>query len=96
MRLSWGEIRARAARFAHEWQDARYEKGETHSFYNDLFEVFGVKRRRVASFEEPVKLLGHRRGFIDLFWKGVLLVEQKSAGRNLTPAKAQALDYFRV
>jgi restriction-modification enzyme MmeI-like protein len=94
MRLSWGEIRARAARFADEWRDARYEKGETHSFYNDLFDVFGVKRRRVASFEEPVKLLGHRRGFIDLFWKGVLLVEQKSAGRDLSPAKAQALDYF--
>ena len=94
MRLSWNEIRARAARFADEWSDARYEKGETQSFYNDLFEVFGVKRRRVASFEEPVKLLGAKRGFIDLFWKGVLLVEQKSAGRSLTPAKAQALDYF--
>jgi hypothetical protein len=94
MRLSWSEIRARAARFADEWKDARYEKGETHSFYNDLFEVFGVKRRRVASFEEPVKLLGNRRGFIDLFWKGVLLVEHKSAGRDLIPAKAQALAYF--
>ncbi len=94
MRLSWNEIRARAARFADEWKDAHYEKGETQSFYNDLFEVFGVKRRRVASFEEPVKLLGAKRGFIDLFWKGVLLVEQKSAGRSLTPAKAQALDYF--
>lgn len=94
MRLSWNEIRARAARFADEWKDARYEKGETQSFYNELFEVFGVKRRRVASFEEPVKLLGTRRGFIDLFWKGVLLVEQKSAGRSLIPAKSQALDYF--
>jgi hypothetical protein len=29
-----------------------------------------------------------------LFWKGVLLVEQKSAGRNLIRAKEQALDYF--
>lgn len=94
MRLSWNEIRARAARFADDWKDAHYEKGETHSFYNELFEVFGVKRRRVASFEEPVKLLGSKRGFIDLFWKGVLLVEQKSAGRSLIPAKAQALDYF--
>ncbi len=94
MRLSWNEIRVRAAAFAEEWRDANYEKGETHSFYNDLFEVFGVKRRKVASFEEPVRLLGARRGFIDLFWKGVLLVEQKSAGRNLTPAKAQALGYF--
>ena len=87
MRLSWNEIRARAGKFASEWADARYEKGETQSFYNEFFEVFGVKRCRVASFEEPVKLLDKRRGFIDLFWKGVLLVEQKSAGRSLTPAK---------
>jgi hypothetical protein len=56
--LSWNEIRVRAAAFAEEWKDAHYEKGETQSFYNDFFEVFGVKRRRVASFEEPVKLLG--------------------------------------
>jgi len=94
LRLSWNEIRARAARFAEDWADAHYERGETQSFYNDFFEVFGVKRRRVASFEEPVKLLGSKRGFIDLFWKGVLLVEHKSAGRSLTPAKSQALGYF--
>ena len=47
-----------------------------------------------ATFEEPVKLLGEKRGFIDLFWKGVLLVEQKSAGRDLGKAKTQALSYF--
>jgi hypothetical protein len=94
LRLSWNEIRVRAAAFAEEWKDAHHEKGETQSFYNEFFEVFGVKRRRVASFEEPVKILGAKRGFIDLFWKGVLLVEQKSAGRSLTPANAQALNYF--
>ena len=32
MRLSWNEIRARAAAFAREWADAAYEKGETQSF----------------------------------------------------------------
>ena len=48
----------------------------------------------MASFEEPVRKLGEERGFIDLFWKGVLLVEQKSAGRDLKRAKEQALDYF--
>jgi hypothetical protein len=94
MRLSWNEIKARAARFADEWKNAHYEKGESQTFYNEFFEVFGVTRRRVASFEEPVKKLGDERGFIDLFWKGVLLVEQKSAGRDLTRAKQQALDYF--
>jgi hypothetical protein len=94
MRLSWNEIRVRAASFAAEWRTAHYEKGETQSFYNEFFEIFGVRRRRVATFEEPVKLLGAKRGFIDLFWKDVLLVEQKSSGRSLVPAKAQALDYF--
>ncbi len=94
MRLSNNEIRRRASRFAAEWAGAHYERGQCQSFYIEFFEVFGVKLRRVASFEEPVKKLGDKRGFIDLFWKGVLLVEQKSAGRNLTRAKEQALDYF--
>ena len=94
MRLSWNEIRVRAAQFAEEWKDAHYERGESQTFYNEFFELFGVTRRHVASFEEPVKLLGDQRGFVDLFWKGVLLVEQKSAGRNLVRAKQQALDYF--
>ncbi|MDD2861947.1 MAG: hypothetical protein PHI71_12885 [Acidiphilium sp.] len=94
MRLSWNEVRGRAARFADEWSDATYEKGETQSFYNEFFDIFGIRRRRVASFEEPVRLLGGKRGFLDLFWKGTLLVEQKSAGRDLKPAKSQALAYF--
>ena len=94
MRLSWNEIRARAAAFAQEWADAGYEKGQTQLFYRDFFEIFDLPVRRVAAFEEPVKLLGDKRGFIDLFWKGVLLVEQKSAGRDLTEAKAQAFSYF--
>ena len=94
MRLSYNEIRARAATFAQEWASAGYEKGQTQLFYRDFFDVFGVPVRRVAAFEEPVKLLGSKRGFIDLFWKGVLLVEQKSVGRDLAKAKTQALSYF--
>ena len=94
MRLSWNEIRSRAAEFARKWEGAGYEKGETQLFYRDFFDVFGMSVRRVATFEEPVKLLGEKRGFIDLFWKGVLLVEQKSAGRDLGKAKTQALSYF--
>jgi hypothetical protein len=94
MQLSWNEKRARAAKFADEWKTAGYERGETQSFYNEFFEIFGIKRRRVASFEEPIKKLGDKQGFIDLFWKGVLLVEQKSVGRDLKKAKQQGLDYF--
>ena len=67
MRLSWNEVRVRAAAFAHEWRDAAYEKGETQSFYNEFFEVFGVRRRTVARYEEHVAK-PDSRGFIDLFW----------------------------
>jgi hypothetical protein len=49
MRLSWAEIRAKAARFAEDWKDAHYERGETQTFYNEFFEVFGASRRRVAT-----------------------------------------------
>ena len=94
MRLSWNEIRARAAEFAREWADASYERGETQSFYNEFFEVFGVRRRSVARYEEHVQRLDNTSGFIDLFWPGVLLVEQKSAGRSLVAAGEQAGSYF--
>ncbi len=94
MRLSWNEVRVRAASFAEEWRDAAYEKGETQSFYNDFFEVFDVRRRSVARYEEHVAKLDNRSGFIDLFWPGVLIVEQKSAGRDLGKAYGQAGEYF--
>ena len=94
MRLSWNEIRARAANFAGEWKHAAYEKGETQSFYNAFFEIFGVRRRTVARYEEHVRKLDNQSGFIDLFWPGVLIVEQKSAGRDLTRAYGQAGEYF--
>jgi len=94
MRLSWNEIRARAAAFAREWAEETYEKGETQSFYNEFFQIFGVRRRTVARYEEHVRRLDDTSGFIDLFWPGVLLVEQKSAGRDLTAARKQAGAYF--
>ena len=96
MRLSWNEVRARAAAFAEKWRDATSEKSETHSFYNDFFEIFGVQRRTVGRYEEHVKKreLDHSAGYIDLFWPGVLIVEQKSAGRDLAKAYEQAGGYF--
>ena len=94
MRLSWNEVRVRAATFAEEWSSAVRETSETQSFYNAFFRVFGVERRSVARYEEHVAKLDDRSGFIDLFWPGVLIVEQKSAGRDLGKAYGQAGEYF--
>lgn len=94
MLLSWNEVRARAAPFAEDWRDAAYAKGEIQSFYNAFFDIFGVRRRSVARYEEHVRWLDNRSGFIDLFWPGVLIVEQISAGRDLAAGYGQAGDYF--
>jgi hypothetical protein len=92
--LDWNDTRAKAAAFSRDWSEAHYEKGETQTFYNEFFELFGVPRRRVATFEQNVKLNDKASGFIDLFWPGKLLVEQKSAGRDLIRAKQQAFKYL--
>jgi hypothetical protein len=94
MPISWNEIKSRALSFSKEWANETSEDAEAKSFWDGFFYVFGISRKRVASFEEPVKKLGDRRGFIDLFWKGTLLVEHKSRGKNLDRAYTQALDYF--
>jgi hypothetical protein len=94
MRLGWDEIKRRARSFSEDWKDAHYEKGETQSFYNDFFDIFGVKRRTVATYEQRVKLLNNKHGFMDLFWPRTLLVEQKSARLDLDKAGIQALDYI--
>lgn len=94
MALSWNEIKDRALKFSNEWAKETKERAEKDTFWNDFFNVFGISRRRVATFEEPVKKLSGNQGFIDLFWKGTLLVEHKSKGRSLDKAFEQATDYF--
>ncbi|WP_428538050.1 DNA methyltransferase [Rhodopila sp.] len=94
MPLSLNEIRARAFAFAKEWADEASEDAEAKSFWDGFFTVFGVHRRRVATFEEPVKKASGNGGYIDLLWRGVLLVEHKSLGKDLDRARGQAFDYF--
>ena len=94
MRSSWNEIRVRASEFASRWIGQGYEKGQTQLFYQEFFGIFDISVRKVGTFEQQVSLLSGKTGYIDLFWKGNLLVEQKSAGKSLVNAKAQALDYF--
>ncbi len=94
MPLSWNEIKSRSLTFSKTWEHEGSEDAEAKSFWDGFFDVFGISRKRVASFEAPVKKLGNKQGFIDLFWKGVLLVEHKSRGKNLDKAYTQALNYF--
>ncbi len=102
MPLSWNEIKSRALTFSRTWSDAAHEDSQGKPFWIDFFEIFGITDKRVASFEHavkklPAKVLGEKAktdGFVDLFWPGMLLVEQKSRGKDLDKALAQALAYF--
>lgn len=94
MKLSWTEIKERALAFSKEWEDEYSEEAEAKSFWDGFFNIFGLTRRRVASFEKPIKKTDGRGGYIDLLWKGVLLVEHKSKGKDLDKAVRQAKEYF--
>lgn len=92
--LSWDQIRANAAAFVHEWAGESYERGESQSFWTDLFAVYGVRRRAVARFEARARKADGGAGFIDVFWPGMLIAEQKSLGKDLVAAEDQALTYL--
>ena len=93
MPLSWKEIQDNAFVFSKRWKDASDEEAQAQSFLNEFFGVFGIDRKRVGTFEKKVPMGKNRNGYIDLLWKGVILVEMKSRGKNLDRAYGQARDY---
>jgi len=106
MPISWNEIRLRAASFSKEWKEiapnAR-EEAVAQDFQTDFLSVFGVSRRQVATFEHRVNIThetnemgektGGRRGYIDLFWKGHIIIEMKTPGKDKIKAYQQAKEY---
>jgi hypothetical protein len=95
IRLSWNEIRDRALKFSTEWANETNEDAEAKSFWDAFFEVFGIPRRTVARFEDPVHPIKGKYRYIDLLWPGVLLVEHKSKGKDLSKASSQAFSYIQ-
>jgi len=106
MPLSWNEIKARAAAFVLDWKDkapSAREEADAQSFQIEFFNIFGVDRKKVAVFENKVKLYRDRQGlfadsasssgYIDLLWKGHILIEMKSPGKDLEKAFEQAKGY---
>jgi len=106
MPLSWNEIRLRASSFCEEWKEKApkaKEEADAQDFQTDFLNIFGVTRRQVATFEHRVNmsdqkdLLGEktsgRRGYIDLFWKGRIIIEMKTPGKDKKKAYYQAKEY---
>lgn len=93
MALSWNEIKERALSFSKEWANTSNEEADAKPFLDAFFDVFGITRRKIGTFEHKVKKLSDADGYIDLLWKGYILIEMKSRGKNLDKAFQQAIDY---
>ena len=93
MALSWNEIKDRALKFSKEWADTSNEEADAKPFLVEFFNVFGISSKRVSTFEHRVKKLDDKDGYIDLLWKGTILIEMKSRGKNLDKAYLQAIEY---
>ncbi len=93
MALSWNEIKDRALNFSKEWADTSNEEADAKPFLVEFFNIFGISSKRVSTFEHRVKKLDDKDGYIDLLWKGAILIEMKSRGKNLDKTYQQAKDY---
>jgi len=93
MPLSWNEIKDRALHFSKEWENTTNEEADAKPFLDAFFDVFGITRKKIGTFEHKVKKLSEADGYIDLLWKGTILIEMKSYGKNLDKAFHQAIEY---
>jgi hypothetical protein len=51
MALSWNEIKERAIQFSNEWAETFSDDAESKSIVEAFFNVFGITRKRVGTFE---------------------------------------------
>ena len=56
MPISWNEICHNAIKFSRDWAGVKSEGAEKQTFWNEFFQVFGLKRRLTLTFEERVKI----------------------------------------
>jgi type II restriction/modification system DNA methylase subunit YeeA len=96
MSISRNQIIKNARKFSKDWKNETSEKAESQTFWNEFFAVFGISRRQVGIFEAKLTKLNGNRGFIDVFWTGKLVCEQKSRGQDLDKAFHQAIEYLEA
>lgn len=92
--ITTNEVRRRLQIFAKEHANDSDEKQHAQQFWRDFYMCFGLSKSSASMFEKRVLKVGGARGYIDSFIPSVLLVEQKSLGKDLDKAYEQARDYF--
>ncbi|MCX7098650.1 MAG: hypothetical protein NTV43_12190 [Methylococcales bacterium] len=90
--LSIDTLRNRAAAFAKKFALITAEKQHDQDFMREFYAIFGVTSQRIE-WQYPVKA-NKSTLWIDGLITGILLIEMKSAGKNLDEAYQQATGYI--
>jgi hypothetical protein len=90
--LTIDTLRNRAAAFAKKFAHITAEKQHDQDFMREFYAIFGVTSQRIE-WQYPVKA-NKSTLWIDGLITGILLIEMKSAGKNLDEAYQQAAGYI--
>lgn len=92
-----GLSRSAASKFASKWSGTIDEQQNSQAFWQDfLREVIGIQDLQKSGIEFEKKVVSSKKGTttrIDVYWRDTLLIEQKSAGKDLDGAEMQAREY---
>lgn len=91
-------IRRRAEQFVQRWQNKHNlkESRESQTFINEFFGIFDIDRfASNIQFEYNI-YRNERKRRIDVFWRGVILIENKTPGENLDRAFEQVRTYLHM
>lgn len=94
MSLTTREVSSRLKAFAADpfYRQMTREKADEKLFTKELMKCFGIEAHQYNR-EQKITLLDGKTGYADAFIPQILLVEAKSAGKNLARAREQAEDY---
>lgn len=88
-----------ATDFAIKWKTYTEEEQWERTFWHEFFrDICGISDYSIEGIEPQKKVLNPLTGNlerIDLYWRGVAIVEHKSADKSLQDAEAQARRYWR-
>ena len=90
----YDDIQYKVKQFVQDHKDYTYEMGDSQTFLNNFFKIFKLEREKTgAEFEVHPP---NSKDRMDLFWSGKLLVEMKSANKNLDKAMSRAVQYYSM
>jgi hypothetical protein len=89
--------RIAASKFSQKWKGTIEEQQNAQAFWQDFFrDIIGIQDLQGAGIEFEKKVISSKKGTttrIDVYWKDTLLIEHKSAGKDLEQAEVQAREY---